>query len=93
MTADPSGDVWVANCFASGGAPTANVVRIDADSLEFESTWPVPGGEGFLRGLVYGGGSLWVGEVTGGDAPPSPPYGVLQVDPATGSRRSIALDH
>ncbi len=50
LTADPSGDVWVANCFASGSGRTANVVRIDAASLEFEATWPVPTVDGPIRG-------------------------------------------
>jgi DNA-binding SARP family transcriptional activator/sugar lactone lactonase YvrE len=90
LAADPSGDVWVANCFASGG-PTANVVRIDATTLEFEATWPVPPGDGFVRGLAYGGGSLWVSEIFGGDAPPEPPHTVMQVDAQTGEQRSIRL--
>lgn len=89
LAADPSGDVWVANCFASGG-PTANVVRIDATTLEFEATWPVPPGDGFVRGLAYGGGSLWVSEVFG-DAPPEPPHTVIEVDAQTGAQRSIRL--
>ena len=65
LTADPSGDVWVANCFASEAGPAANVVRVDAATLDFEATWPVPPGEGFFRGLAYGGGSLWVSDVFG----------------------------
>lgn len=56
LTADPSGDVWVANCYPRGAGPGANVVRIDATTLEFEATWPVPGGGGFYRGLAYGAG-------------------------------------
>jgi class 3 adenylate cyclase/streptogramin lyase len=91
LEADPSGDVWVANCFASGG-PTANVVRIDATTLEFEATWPVPPGDGFVRGLAYGGGSLWVSEIAGGgDSPPEPPHTVMQVDAQTGEQQSIRL--
>ena len=92
LTSDPSGDVWVANCFASGSERTANVVRIDAASLEFKATWPVPSGDGFFRGLVYGGGSLWLSAVAGADVPP-PPFSVTQLDPQTGARRSIAIEH
>ena len=91
FTSDPSGDVWVANCFTSGSRPTANVVRVDAKSLEFGTTWPVPGGDGFVRGLAYGGGSLWVSAVFGGDTLPASPNSVLQVDPRTGARRSFSV--
>jgi streptogramin lyase len=79
----------VANCFASGADPGANVVRIDATTLGFEATWPVPGGRGFYRGLAYGGGSLWVSEISGMVPPES--HSVTQVDPLTGALRSIAL--
>ena len=92
LTADPSGDVWVANCFASGSGRTANVVRIDAASLEFEATWPVPTVDGPIRALVYGGGSLWLSEVFSGEIPP-PPYSVTQLDPQTGVPSSIAIEH
>jgi class 3 adenylate cyclase/streptogramin lyase len=87
LTADPSGDVWVANCYAAGG-PAANVVRIDAESLDFEATWPVPAAEGYFRGLVYGGGSLWVSGVAGaGDLD----FVITQLDPQTGKRRPIEI--
>ena len=92
LTADPSGDVWVANCFASGSGRTANVVRIDAASLEFEATWPVPSVDGPIRALVYGGGSLWLSDVFSGEIPP-PPYSVTQLDPQTGVPSSIAIEH
>ncbi len=89
LAADPSGDVWVANCYPRGAGLGANVVRIDAVTLKFEATWPVPaGGEGFYRGLAYGGGSLWVAEVGGADRPPDI---VTQVDPSTGELDSIDL--
>lgn len=65
-------------------------MRIDSKTLDFDETWPVPGGDGFYRGLAYGGGSLWVSEVTGGDRPPER-HTVTQVDPATGKQRSIEL--
>ena len=81
LAADPSGDVWVANCYASGS--NANVVRIDARSLEFEKTRSVPGGAGFYRGMAYGGGSLWVGPATDD----SPSLGVTELELAGGQRR------
>ena len=90
LTADPSGDVWVANCFASGAGPAANVVRVDAATLDFEATWPVPPGEGFFRGLAYGGGSLWVSDVFGPIGLPKR-HKVTQVNPQTGAQRSIPL--
>jgi class 3 adenylate cyclase/streptogramin lyase len=85
LAPDPSGDVWVANCFASGG-PSANVVRIDATTLNFEATWPARGLSAgtFYRGLAYGGGSLWISE-----DPASP--SVTEIDPQTGKQRSIRL--
>jgi class 3 adenylate cyclase/streptogramin lyase len=82
LTADPSGDVWVANCFASGTG--ANVVRVDAATLEFEETWPVPpiAAGTFFRGLAYGGGALWLS--TAG-------MGVTRLDPQTGARQLVPL--
>lgn len=65
-------------------------MRIDAATLKFEATWPVPGGEGFFRSLAYGGGSLWITAVFGADRP-SEEHVVTQVDPATGEQRSIDL--
>jgi DNA-binding SARP family transcriptional activator/streptogramin lyase len=92
LTADPSGDVWVANCFAAG--LSANVVRVDARTLDFEATWTVPPaatpGDGFYRGIAYGGGSLWVTGVAGGDD--SETYTLTEVDPQTGKKRSVELD-
>jgi DNA-binding SARP family transcriptional activator/streptogramin lyase len=64
LTADPSGDVWVANCFASG--QSANVVRVDAKTLLFERTRLFPATDGYYRGMAYGGGSLWAADVSGG---------------------------
>ena len=86
IAADPSGDVWVANCFASG--PSANVVRVDARTLEFEATWPVPEGAGYYRGMAYGGGSLWLADVSGAAVE----YRRLtQLDPRTGAPSSMRL--
>jgi DNA-binding SARP family transcriptional activator/streptogramin lyase len=64
LTADPSGDVWVANCFASG--QRANAVRVDAKTLVFEKTWLFRPTDGYYRGMAYGGGSLWAADVSGG---------------------------
>jgi len=58
LTADPSGDVWVANCYERGSGH-ANVVRVDADTLRFKKTFSLPSTTNFFRGLAYGGGSLW----------------------------------
>jgi streptogramin lyase len=92
LAPDPSGDVWVANCFASGGNDP-NVVRVDATTLHFEATYPVPQGDvpaaqNIYHGLVYGGGSLWVGglEVPRLDAREYAK--VIQVDPQSGKQRA-----
>ena len=86
LTADPSGDVWVANCFPAGSGANANVERIAAKTLKFGPAWPVPGGKGFYRGLAYGGGSLWVAAVAG-----TPNRTLTEVDPRTGAPHSIRL--
>ena len=86
LAADPSGDVWVANCYASGAHAT--VVRVDAKTLAFEKTIPVPAGIGYFRGIAYGGGSLWVADASGA----VDYHGVTEVDPETGALRPIRLD-
>ena len=78
LTADPSGDVWVASCFTPGTGQTSNVVRVDATALTFKQTLPVPGGTSYYRGLAYGDGSLWVAD--------DPGVAITRVDPRTGSR-------
>ena len=90
LIADPSGDVWVANCYPSGSGTSANVERISAKTLEFGPTYRVPGGKGFNRGLAYGGGSLWVSGIAGGPSVSSRRT-LTQVDPRTGAPRSIRL--
>jgi DNA-binding SARP family transcriptional activator/streptogramin lyase len=90
LTADPSGDVWVADCYPADTGRRDNVVRVDARTLEFEQTWQVTGGDGFYRGLAYGGGSLWVGPVFGGISYQS---FLTRVDPRTGARRRMLLTH
>jgi DNA-binding SARP family transcriptional activator/streptogramin lyase len=88
LTADPSGDVWVANCFASG--QSATVVRVDAKTLEFERTRLFPPTDGYYRGMAYGGGSLWVADVSGGAVQGR---GLRKLDPgARDSRRLIRLE-
>ena len=91
LTADPSGDVWVANCYARASGPGANVERIAAKTLKFGPTYRVPGGKGFARGLAYGGGSLWVSGVAGPDL--STRRTLTEVDPRTGLGRSIRLKY
>jgi streptogramin lyase len=75
LTADPSGDVWVASCFTPGSGQGSNVVRVDAKTLKFKQTLSVPGGNFFFRGLAYGGGALWLAD--------QPPYvhAITEVDP------------
>ena len=87
LTADPSGDVWVANCYPAATGSRDNVVRVDARTLAFKKTWPLDGGDGFLRGLAYGGGSLWIGAVFGGDVPNADR--LTRLNPQTGSERTF----
>jgi SARP family transcriptional regulator, regulator of embCAB operon len=100
MTADPSGDVWIANCFVRGSGGRANVVRVDATTLDFDAgPWPVPGGDNFYRGLAYGGGSLWLSEIiddhcrTASPCRPDPRIRetLTRIDPLTGRWQSIPL--
>ena len=85
LTPDPSGDVWVANCFAADSGANATVVRVAARTLEFKPRWQVPYGTGYFRGLAYGGGSLWVADASGA----VDYHGITQVDPRTGHKRTI----
>jgi class 3 adenylate cyclase/streptogramin lyase len=63
LTADPSGDVWVASCTATVGRVETTIVRVDADTLEFKDFISAPPIlRIFFRGLAYGGGSLWIGD-------------------------------
>ena len=84
ITADPSGDVWVANCYPSALGLRDDIVRVDAKTLEFKKTLPAPGGDGFFRGLVYGGGSLWASQIVGGDVANADT--VTQIDAQTGRK-------
>jgi DNA-binding SARP family transcriptional activator/streptogramin lyase len=92
ITPDPSGDLWVANCYPPEIGQTPTVVQVDAETLDFERTLAAPSrSDGFIRGLAYGGGSLWVSDIFGSDVPPAPPHRVLQLDPETGVRRSFPV--
>ena len=82
LTADPSGDVWVVNCYPPNSAHDS-VVRVDANTRDFNATWNVPGGPGFYRGRAYGGGSLWVSG--GGDQSRDM---LTQVDPQSGAEQT-----
>ena len=84
LTADPSGDVWVANCYQRGFGLRDNVTRVHARTLKLGRPIPVPGGEGYIRGLAYGGGSLWVGSIAGSYLPN--PYTITEIDPQTRAR-------
>jgi DNA-binding beta-propeller fold protein YncE len=44
ITPDPSGDVWVADCYVPGSGESSNVIRVDAATTRFKETVPVPGG-------------------------------------------------
>ena len=94
LAADPSGDVWVVNCFVSNSGRSANVLRIDARTLEFKATWAVPAGDMFYRGLAYGDGSVWVSEALSDDALARGEGGaptVTRLDPRTGTKQSIRV--
>jgi DNA-binding SARP family transcriptional activator/streptogramin lyase len=82
LAADPSGDIWVANCFPTGSGQTSNVVRVDARTMKFNQTLLVPGGNNFFRGVVYGGGFLWLGDSDSA---------VTQVDPGTRAERRLRV--
>jgi DNA-binding SARP family transcriptional activator/streptogramin lyase len=89
LTADPSGDIWVANCYPSTPGLRDDVIRVNARTLAFEKTLPAPGGDGFYRDLAYGGGSLWVSQVEGGGANANV---VTEINPETGTHKTIPLE-
>jgi streptogramin lyase len=85
LTADPSGDVWVANCYPPTPGLRDDVIRVDARTLAFRQTLPVPGGDSYYRGVAYGGGSLWLSQVGAGAS-------VVEINPETGAHKTIPLD-
>jgi DNA-binding SARP family transcriptional activator/streptogramin lyase len=87
IASDPSGDLWVANCYPPGEA--ANVVHVDARTLQFGQPSKVPAGAGYYRGMAYGAGSLWVGGVCCQDGHLD--RRLAQLDPETGTTRNIRL--
>ena len=89
LAPDPSGDIWVANCFTRGAGETSNVVRVNKRTLEFGKRLPVPGGTQFVRGLVYGDRYLWAADLPSG----SSPYvsAITRVDPRTGKEQRIRV--
>jgi DNA-binding SARP family transcriptional activator/streptogramin lyase len=89
LAPDPSGDVWVVNCYASRGGD-ANVVRVDATTLGFEASYRVLEGDvgaAYYRAFAYGGGSLWVG----GPGEHGEDATVVQLDPHSGKQRATRL--
>jgi streptogramin lyase len=84
ITPDPSGDVWVGNCYPPGQG--GNVERVNAKTLSFSHVTRVPTGGGYYRGMQYGSGSLWVGGVCC-----QPDRRLFQLDPETGKRHTIGL--
>jgi len=86
LTADPSGDVWVANCY--GPSRPGTLVRVGADDLRFKRTFFVSAFSEAARPLVYGGGSLWTSDVDGKDSTL-----VDQIDPRTGKRRRFDMPY
>lgn len=83
LAADPSGDVWVANCFPPGSGQASNVVRVDARTLKFKQVLRVSGGNSFYRGVAYGGGYVWVSDSDASE--------VVQIDPSTRAERRIRV--
>lgn len=88
ITPDPSGDVWIANCYPAKIRGHDDVVRVDARTLHFKRTLRAPGGDGFYRGLAYGDGSLWVTQVVGGINNPNT---LTEIDPQTSKEQTIRL--
>ena len=89
LTPDPSGDVWVANCYTSGR--DYDVVRVRARTEFFYPPLKVPTGDGYFRGMEYGGGSLWVGGVCCRPGHLDPR--LTRLDPRTGFPSHILLKH
>ena len=89
ITADPSGDVWVANCFPPSSGEPATIVRVDAKTLRLKKTWRVPGGPRFFQGIGYGDGSVWVSDRAGWPFHST----VIRINPQTGGSHSIHVPY
>jgi DNA-binding SARP family transcriptional activator/streptogramin lyase len=89
LTPDPSGDVWVANCYSSGR--DFDVMRVHAKTKKFDPPLKVPAGDGYFRGMEYGGGSLWVAGVCCRKGHLDPR--LTRLDPETGFPSHIVLKH
>jgi SARP family transcriptional regulator, regulator of embCAB operon len=91
MTPDPSGDVWIANCYPALPGLRDDVVRVDARTLAFRRTWAAPSGNSYFRGMAYGGGWLWLAPIA--DSGTAGADRVTRVDPETGAEQTIPLKH
>jgi streptogramin lyase len=89
LVPDPSGNVWVANCFPLGSGQSPNVELVDRRLRITKRTLvhdgPVPSGSNYFRGMAYGDGSLWVA-----DSPFSGDY-LWRLDPRTRKLRRIPV--
>jgi streptogramin lyase len=83
LASDPSGDVWVANCYKPGSLQTASIIRVDARTLAFKATYRLPSSRTYFRGVAYGGGSLWVSDPIHNK--------LLKIDPRTRARHPFEL--
>gem|GEM_PF-258574 len=93
ITPDPSGDIWVANCFTAGlGGPVSGNVRlVHARTKKFGLTKPLPTVYGYYRGMVFGGGSLWLAGVSGNEHKHPEDLELLRLDPETSTLHKIHL--
>jgi class 3 adenylate cyclase/streptogramin lyase len=89
LTADPSGDVWVASCIPSVDRVETTIVRVDATTLQFEEFVEAPSIRRFaFRGLARGAGSLWISDP---NEDSFAPQAVTRIDLETDKRRSIRV--
>ena len=84
LAPDPSGDIWVANCYPRSDHETSTVVRVDSTTRKFSPPIRVPGGTTLYRGMAYGSGSLWLADHPTHDSSSYVPH-VTQVNPRTGA--------
>jgi serine/threonine protein kinase len=91
LAPDPTGAVWVANCFAPGTGQTSYLVEVNARTLKFGKPLFVPGGTHFFRGLVWGDRYLWAADFPSGSSPHV--HAVTRIDPRTGKKRRIPIPH